>query len=182
MFEAVILGGSDLITPVLLGGFKYGRGLEWNFRMLFRYVLKMSPSQIGVLFCALRGGGGNKEGRNNFCYHNAYFLVLRWESSFWEASLLIAHVCRTIKDAAFACTAVIQRHQSVWVCLYFTGNHWVVWVFLSWAIMPQSDPPFPFTRDSLAARCSGKHHRLCSTAQQGWTTRFLSSLINCAVM
>lgn len=51
MFESTLLGGSGLITAVLLGGFvfKYDRGLEWNFRVFFKHVLKMSLSQIVML-------------------------------------------------------------------------------------------------------------------------------------
>lgn len=51
MFESTLLGGLGLITAVLLGGFvfKYDRGLECNFRVLFKHVLKMSLSQIVML-------------------------------------------------------------------------------------------------------------------------------------
>lgn len=186
MFETVILGGSDLVTPVLLGGFKHGRGLQWHFRTLFKYVLEvcsylsMCPNRDASPCLAWRRK--NKEGRDNFWYRNAYFLLLRWDSNFGESSLLIAHVGKTIKDVTFACAAVIRGNRSVWVCIYFTGNclFGVFFVPSHHATVGHLLPVRPW----LSSRqvCSGKHRILCATTQQGWTTRWHTSLINRGVI
>lgn len=52
MSDSVLLGGSGLITAVLLGGFvfKYKTSQVKFQDMLFKRVLKMSVYQVGVLF------------------------------------------------------------------------------------------------------------------------------------
>lgn len=52
MFHFALLGGAGFITAVVLGRFvfRYERGFKLNFRMLFKHMLKMSLSPIGMFF------------------------------------------------------------------------------------------------------------------------------------
>lgn len=52
IFDSALLGGSGVITAVLLGGFvfKYKKSQVKFQDVLFKHVLKMSVYQVGVLF------------------------------------------------------------------------------------------------------------------------------------